>query len=168
MAAYLLGMGPMPPPRPEEIAVARAMYYLDRPEVASGDNIEPPLRAEAGAMGQNGMSAFMRSLSRYRYRLASDPQVTVRVPIDHKLTRDIKVPTGISHDDFFDRICAAMDVDPKTTRLGWKSNDESKRSPAHQLLTEDEMKDAFRTVLNMMRNPRRYKEVVMEIIPLVS
>ena len=61
-----------------------------------------------------------------------------------------------------------MDVDPNTTRLGWKSNDDPKRSPAHQLLTGEEMNDAFRKLLNVMRNPRRYKEVVMEIIHLVG
>ena len=31
MAAYLLGMGPMPPPTQEEIAVATANYLLDNP-----------------------------------------------------------------------------------------------------------------------------------------
>jgi hypothetical protein len=33
MMAYLLGMGPMPPPHPAEIAVARVMYGLDHPEL---------------------------------------------------------------------------------------------------------------------------------------
>jgi hypothetical protein len=99
---------------------------------------------------------------------AADPQVTVRVPTGCKVTRDIKFPIDISYQDFLDRICAAMDVDPNTTQLGWKSNDEPKRSPAHQLSTQTEMRDAFQKLLNMMRNPRRYKEVVMEVIHLVS
>lgn len=33
MAAYLLGMGPIPAPRPEEVAVGRAIYALDHPEL---------------------------------------------------------------------------------------------------------------------------------------
>jgi hypothetical protein len=32
-AAYLLGMGPIPAPRPEEVAVGRAIYALDHPEL---------------------------------------------------------------------------------------------------------------------------------------
>lgn len=32
MAAYLLGMGPMPPPQPEEVAVALANHALDYPD----------------------------------------------------------------------------------------------------------------------------------------
>jgi hypothetical protein len=40
MAAYLLGMGPMPAPRAEEIAVARAIYALDHPD---DDNLDLPL-----------------------------------------------------------------------------------------------------------------------------
>ena len=61
MAAYLLGMGPMPPPRPEEIAVAKAIHDLDRLEEFSEENIDPRLRAQGVAMG-NGASFFKRRL----------------------------------------------------------------------------------------------------------
>jgi hypothetical protein len=60
-----------------------------------------------------------------------------------------------------------MDVNPNTAQLGWKSNDDPKRSPAHRLLTQAEMSDGFQKLLNVMKNPRRYKEIVMEIIHLV-
>jgi hypothetical protein len=162
MAAYLLGAGPMPAPLPQEIAVARLMHGLDHPD------IDPGFGARGDAMGHNGMSVFTHCVGWYKYWFATDPQVTVRVPIGHKLTRDIKFPVTIPHCDFLDRICAAMDISPNTARLGWKSNDDPKRSPAHQLLTEDEMRDAFQKFVNIMRNPRRYKEVVMEVINLVS
>jgi len=61
-----------------------------------------------------------------------------------------------------------MDLDPKTVQLGWKSNDEPKRSRAHKLSTQADMIGAFQALLAMKYNPRRYKEVIMEIIPLVS
>lgn len=99
---------------------------------------------------------------------ALDDRVTVRVAVSDKLCRDIVFPTTIPYVDFFDRICAAMDIDPNTSQLGWKSNDEPKRSRAHQLSTEADMKTAFRKLSNMKHNPRRYKEVVMEIIFFVS
>ena len=50
MAAYLLGMGPMPPPTQQEIAVATANYLLDNnnpgPPNVLDDNgeIDPQLR----------------------------------------------------------------------------------------------------------------------------
>ena len=32
MAAYMLGMAPMPPPQPNEVAVALANHVLDHPD----------------------------------------------------------------------------------------------------------------------------------------
>ena len=42
MAAYLLGMGPMPPPRPQDVAVAMANHLLDHsaPGLHDNDNDE--------------------------------------------------------------------------------------------------------------------------------
>lgn len=55
MAAYLLGMGPMPAPRPEEIAVARAIYALDHPD---DDNLDLPLPVQ----GVHGDGTVLSSL----------------------------------------------------------------------------------------------------------
>jgi len=44
MAAYLLGMAPMPPPQPEEVAVALANHMLDHPD----DNLNPHLHNAQG------------------------------------------------------------------------------------------------------------------------
>ena len=82
--------------------------------------------------------------------------------------RDIKFPTDVSYRDFLERICAAMDLNPNTAQLGWKSNNEPKRASAHQLSTQPKMRDAFQKLVSVMGNPRRYKEAVMEVIPLVS
>ncbi len=58
LAAYLLGMGPMPPPTQQEIAVAAANYMLDNPAGPPGppfhrdnnefedQNIDPQLRPQ--------------------------------------------------------------------------------------------------------------------------
>ena len=47
-AAYLLGMGPMPPPRPQEVAVAAAVHLLDHGSGNDSDeeNIDPQLRRQ--------------------------------------------------------------------------------------------------------------------------
>ena len=53
MAAYLLGMAPMPPPRPQDIAVAMANRMLDNPDAGArennneDENIDPRLRGQA-------------------------------------------------------------------------------------------------------------------------
>ena len=60
-AAYLLGLGPMPPPRPQDIAVAVMNHRLDNPPadeigyVVAGnigeENIDPQLRNGQGIVG---------------------------------------------------------------------------------------------------------------------
>lgn len=97
-----------------------------------------------------------------------DAHVTVRIPVNDKLCRDISFSTTVPLGDFRDRVCAAMDLDPKETQIAWKSSDEPRRSRAHQLSTQAELNSAFQTLISLRYNPRRYREVVMEIVPLVS
>jgi hypothetical protein len=77
-------------------------------------------------------------------------------------------PSDIPRHDFRDRIMAAMNLDPTTAQLGWKTNDESKRSLAHQLITDNDIDNAFKTITDIQKNPRRRKEIFMEIIHLVN
>lgn len=95
--------------------------------------------------------------------------VTVRLPLSNKVFRDINFPADIPRPDFFDCIFANMALDRATAELGWKSNDEPKRRPAHRLATNnsDDIDNAFRTLLKTMNQPRRRREVFMEVIHLV-
>ncbi|EDR12464.1 uncharacterized protein LACBIDRAFT_311891 [Laccaria bicolor S238N-H82] len=151
-AAYLLGMGPMPPPRPQEVAVAAAMHLLNHnsPDDSDEENIDPQLRR------QEQTQAYKET----------DTQVTVRIPINNSLTRDIDFSTAIPCGDFLDRIFAAMNLDPTAAQLGWKTNDEPKRAPAHQLSTPADIDNAFKTLTKMKSSTRRQKEVVMVIVHL--
>lgn len=62
-----------------------------------------------------------------------------------------------------------MAIDRATAKLGWRSNDEPKRGPAHRLETEDsdDIDGAFRTLLKTKNQRRRQRVVFMEIIHLV-
>lgn len=62
-----------------------------------------------------------------------------------------------------------MALDRATADLGWKSNDEPKHGRAHRLATNDsdDIDRAFRTLINTKNQPRRRREVFMEIIHLV-
>jgi hypothetical protein len=80
---------------------------------------------------------------------------------------DIEVEGDIECRDFFDRICAAMSLDPANAQLGWKSNDDTKHGPARRLSTDADINDAFISLIKMKNNTRRRKEVVMQICDLV-
>jgi hypothetical protein len=58
-----------------------------------------------------------------------------------------------------------MSLDHTTAQLGWKTNDEPKCGPAHQLATNEDVDAAFREIAKM-KTPRRCKEAVLEIVHL--
>ena len=70
-------------------------------------------------------------------------RIIVRVPVNDKVTREYDFPYDIPRFDFRDRIIAAMDLDRTTAQLGWKTSDEGKRAPAHQLATDFDIDNAF-------------------------
>ena len=92
----------------------------------------------------------------------------MRVPVNNKVTRDIDFLSDIPRLDFRDRVIAAMNLDHTTAQLGWKTSDEGKRAPAHQLTTDLDIDNAFKAILNIQSNPRRKKKIVLEIVHLVS
>ncbi|KJA28245.1 hypothetical protein HYPSUDRAFT_130137 [Hypholoma sublateritium FD-334 SS-4] len=161
-AAYLLGVGPMPPPAPEDYAVALMNHALDGGQlheeagefINEDENIVPPFN--------NRPPPQIVTVS------APVGTVTVRLPIDNGVIRDIDFPADIPREDFFDRIFANTALDRATSRLGWRSNDEPKRGPVHRLATDDldDVDGAFRTLLKTKNRPRRLREVFMEIIHL--
>ena len=102
------------------------------------------------------------------FRLILVHNITVRVPINDKVNRDIVFPSDIPRNDFRDRIMAAMNLDPTTAQLGWKTNDEGKHSLAHQLITDADIDNAFKTITDIQKNPRRKKEIFMEVTHLVD
>ncbi|KAF8811481.1 hypothetical protein BYT27DRAFT_7277025 [Phlegmacium glaucopus] len=160
MAAYLLGMGPMPPPTQQEIAVAAANRMLDNATPGPA-NIHDDLREE-------NIDPQLRTQQVTQVDPPAGPligRVLTRIPInDGKATRDIEINIDIPLQDFVSRMCANMGLDPTTAEIGWKSGDDAKRAPARQLATEDDLKTAFRDLLKLKNNTRRTKEVVMHII----
>lgn len=59
-----------------------------------------------------------------------------------------------------------MSLDRGTAQLGWKTNDELKHGPAHQLATNEDVDAAFCEITNM-KTPRHRKEAVLKIVHLV-
>jgi hypothetical protein len=161
MAAYMLGMAPMPPPQPEEVAVALANHMLDHPDA----NLDPQFRVHNVQGRQTG--EYSSQVLRRILITSHLEKILVRMPVNDKVTRDIKFPVDIEHGDFISRICAVMNLNVATAQLGWKSNDDPKRNAARQLTTQDDLREAFRSLLKTRNNPRRQKDVVMLIVHLV-
>ena len=95
-------------------------------------------------------------------------RVVVRMPVNDKSTKDIDIPVDIPYDDFISCVCAAMNLKVATAKLGWKFIDDAKHDPARQLTTENDLQDAFRVLVKAKNNTRRKKEVVMQMVHLVS
>ena len=95
-------------------------------------------------------------------------RVLTRIPINDKATRDIEIDVDTTLQDFVSRMCANMGLDPNVTEIGWKSNDDLKRTAPRELRTEDDLKNAFCDLLKLKNNRRRTKEVFMQIFHLVS
>ncbi|KJA21501.1 hypothetical protein HYPSUDRAFT_1088101 [Hypholoma sublateritium FD-334 SS-4] len=161
-AAYLLGVGPMPPPANEDYAVALMNYALDGGQ----------LHEEAGESSNEDENIDPPFDNHPQPQIAMAPApvgtVTVRLPTNNGVIRDIDFPADIPRQDFFDRVFANMALDRATSLLGWRSNDEPKRGPVHRLATDDsdDVDAAFRTLLRTKNQPRRQREVFMEIIHL--
>ena len=94
-------------------------------------------------------------------------RIVVHLPVNDKVTRDIDFSIDIPYRDFRDRIMAILSLDPATAALGWKTSDQGKRAAAHELNNHFDMENAFNTILNVQDNPRRRKEIFLEIVHLV-
>jgi len=81
---------------------------------------------------------------------------------------DISFNTDIRFDNFFDRICAMMEVERQSASLGWKFTTDRWADLSHQLKTPDDVDGTFKSTVDRMCNKWVGKEVIIEIINLVS
>src|SRR5271170_2296731 len=109
----------------------------------------------------------------YRLTYMTQARVEVQIPIKPKTaggavsTRLVSFDEDISSGDFLSRVCAYMDLPLDEAQLGYKWNFERRRDPPHRLLTCEDIKEAFEKAIQLSSSKRR-KEVIMEIVDLVS
>lgn len=127
MAAYLLGMGPMPLPTQQEMAIATANYILDNPTPGpanvhnnSEENIDPQL--------------LNLQLSQVNHPQSKPHNIIWWWCIDFPWLSSW--------------MCANMDLDPTTTQIGWKTIDDAQHMSTQQLASKDDLKNAFRDLLS--------------------
>jgi|ERR1700722_4568856 len=82
--------------------------------------------------------------------------------------RDILFNTDIHFDDFFDRICAIMEIERQSASIGWKFTMDRRTDPSHQLATAYDLACAFQRAVDLMKNKRIKKAVVLEVVNLVT
>ncbi|KDQ51433.1 hypothetical protein JAAARDRAFT_50724 [Jaapia argillacea MUCL 33604] len=78
----------------------------------------------------------------------------------------ITVPTDLVFGDFFDRICAQMDLHPSNAQIGYKFHTDRVRDPPHRLSNEDDLREAMEMGMGLIRRART-RTVVMEVHNLV-
>ncbi|KAF8055894.1 hypothetical protein FPV67DRAFT_1567097 [Lyophyllum atratum] len=153
-AAYLLGAGPLPPPRPEDLAMAQLTAAMnngafEHPEFGRERPVSPV------------------------HRVVEQPDHSLEVRIPLSDTKEapatiipIQIKVSILPGDFLARIIANMDLDRETAKLGWKSCDDNKTAAPRRLQTDDDVRSAFREMVALIENTRRRKPVFMEIVNL--
>ena len=98
MAAYLLGMGDMPPPRHQDFAVTIANHFLDNQNQGyhqaagaegnnNNENIDPQLRGLLQRHVAAGMLSIYYICLHYLSTLLSGGHIIVHVPVNDKVTR---------------------------------------------------------------------------------
>jgi len=58
----------------------------------------------------------------------------------------------MNFEDFFSRICAKMDLDPKEAELGYKYHTDWARDPPHQLSNADQLLEAFERGCQLLKH----------------
>ncbi|KAJ7939021.1 hypothetical protein B0H13DRAFT_1851190 [Mycena leptocephala] len=154
-AAYLLGLGRMPPPQSRDYAVANMNNVLDSGlfDPAHPQYSEPP------ALAQHQQLAA---------RLNLDVHIPCLVPgksdiVTKILTFDIK---GTIPNDFLDRVCATVGKTRDAAELGWKSCDAKKKEAPKALRDVNDVTHAWNAHERLLKSTRRTKPVYMEIVDM--
>ncbi|KAJ2913752.1 hypothetical protein MD484_g6668, partial [Candolleomyces efflorescens] len=97
----------------------------------------------------------------------SATQVTITIPLNTGIVGGIitriplRLPSDIGFPDFFDRVCAKMDLDPTKAQLGYRLAGEPVRN-VYRLGMEEDLRTAMDKLLHKMKRART-KEHVLEI-----
>ncbi|KAI0350328.1 hypothetical protein OH77DRAFT_1514416 [Trametes cingulata] len=119
------------------------------------------LNLETETLGSSAVPAYVVTQS-------SSSQIKISIPrntgvpgaiVSHVT---IQFPLDISFADFFDRVCAQMDLHPANTQIGYKYHTDRVRDPPHRLSNEQELREALDVGANLMQRARS-RVIVMEI-----
>jgi hypothetical protein len=78
----------------------------------------------------------------------------------------LRLPTDISFDDFFSRVCAHMELPPLEALIGYKFSGDRKSDLAFRLANEQDLHQVMAQEIDKLKRART-KEVVIEIYNLI-
>ncbi|TBU29592.1 hypothetical protein BD311DRAFT_787781 [Dichomitus squalens] len=161
VARFLLGMGPMPPPRPEEVAVAYTMAALNAGHFPPLPPPPPPYLGQQGnAPGADPPQPLALGAPgpENHYRAVGPEQISVLLPIN--TTRDgeqviqasFKIPSNLPPLEFLRQVQRLMGVDPdKPVRIGYRVVPSNKSEPFVRFETEEDVANAMMSTLTRMK-----------------
>lgn len=110
--AYLLGLGPMPPPSTQDVSVAALCFQMEHPDAIGNEDL---VRLQ---------SIRKSTLSKIFSHSQTKVRVDVQVPLPPAVaggsasTRIVSFEPDIDRHDFLDRICAHMYLARDSAHLG--------------------------------------------------
>lgn len=97
--------------------------------------------------------------------------IPISIPLHTGHTRtafeEIVIPTNISFEDFYFRVCAKMGLESETVSLGYKFNKDLRRDPYRHLANEHQLRVALARGADLIDRARK-RRVVLEIQNMVS
>ena len=177
MFPYLLGMGEMPPLCNQDFAVALTNHMLDNPNQGPTFMLDPnidlqlqmqpvpqippaPQNTQANLAGMVDFLAFEVYDWPFLSRLAHSCQNSYQQQSNVGHWIRSKHP---SLRFFWLCLCSHG----SKAKLGWKTNDNPKHSPAHQLASDEDITNTFGSLIKLMKKTHRQKEVFMQVSDLV-
>jgi|ERR1700691_1470535 hypothetical protein len=80
---------------------------------------------------------------------------------------EIVIPTNISFEDFYFKVCRKMGLESKTASLGYKFNKDLRREPYQDLANEHQLRVALARGADLIERARK-RRVVLEVQNIVS
>ncbi|KAJ7066072.1 hypothetical protein C8F01DRAFT_1122102 [Mycena amicta] len=157
-AQYLLGMtNEMPPPMPQDLAMAQHRRMFDS-GIFDGSHAQPSHDGSA-----QGSASASRAATRQRETTFDTIVPTAGVNGGAPVNITLALNRTIEPDDFLARIRANM-LAHQDIPLGWKTTRDTKRDPGRRLLTNDDAKQAIKSILELVDSTRRTNPVALVIV----
>jgi len=173
-AAYLLGMGSMPPIYPRDQPLA----YLNSSAFAPAGNSAYDCELYSHYYYYNianCMTKIYVAPDTMTQDSTDSDRLDVRVPVPAKkkdgqpTMATIHFPFNIPSKAFLLHIISIMGLNPETAELGWRSCNDSQQTPLQQL-TEEDVIHIFQEMAGLrtaLRKRHRVKPIYLEIVSLV-
>lgn len=179
MAQYLMGLGPMPLPTPQEIALGLANRDLNSGAYENPMVAQPgagPLPVVGGKSSARMWSCWKALMSWVGPETQDEGhRLAVKIPVNSAtrslgeeiITCTIKYDLNVPREDFLSQVCATIGIERQGAHLAWKSADDKKKGAWQRMETHHDVSQAFEMFEKLLNSTRRQKPVIMEVTDLV-